>query len=65
VTIFQFSSNEKADEVEAFFANRTTPAFAMNLKQSIEQIRIKARWVQNIKQEESLPELVKQLASKG
>lgn len=60
-----FSSNEKADEVEAFFTNRTTPAFAMNLKQSIEQIRIKARWVQNIKQEESLPELVKQLASKG
>ncbi|KAF8011554.1 hypothetical protein BT93_J1990 [Corymbia citriodora subsp. variegata] len=60
-----FSSNEKADEVEAFFANRTTLAFAMNLKQSIEQVRIKARWVQNIKQEESLPELIKQLAIKG
>ncbi|GAV84937.1 Peptidase_M1 domain-containing protein/DUF3358 domain-containing protein [Cephalotus follicularis] len=36
------SSNEKADEVEAFFESRTKPTFAMNLKQSIEQIRIKA-----------------------
>ncbi|CAK7356897.1 unnamed protein product [Dovyalis caffra] len=41
-------SNEKADEVEEFFATRATPGIAMNLKQSIEQVRIKARWVQNM-----------------
>ncbi|GMQ08224.1 hypothetical protein CsSME_00052052 [Camellia sinensis var. sinensis] len=57
-----FSSHEKADEVEAFFASRDITAFARILKQSIEQIRIKARWVENIKQEESLEELVRELA---
>ncbi|KAL6996293.1 hypothetical protein U1Q18_006426 [Sarracenia purpurea var. burkii] len=58
-----FSSDEMADEVEVFFASHETASFAMNLKQSIEQVRIKARWVKNIKQEESLEELVKGLAS--
>ncbi|XAR49909.1 Membrane alanyl aminopeptidase, partial [Bertholletia excelsa] len=57
-----FSSHEKADEAEAFFVSLETTSVAMNLKQSIEQIRIKARWVQNIKQEESLAELVRELA---
>lgn len=58
-------SHEKADEVEAFFTDRTNPLFAINLKQSIEQIRIKARLVKKIKQEESLEELVKELACEG
>lgn len=49
--------------MEAFFADRTNPSFAMNLKQSIEQIRTKARMVEKIMQEESLEELVKELAS--
>ncbi|KAK2965607.1 hypothetical protein RJ640_008448 [Escallonia rubra] len=57
-----FCSHEKADEVEAFFASRMHPSFAMNLRQSIEKVRIKARWVDNIKQEESLKDLVKGLA---
>ncbi|WOG89386.1 hypothetical protein DCAR_0208624 [Daucus carota subsp. sativus] len=57
-----FCSHTKADEVEAFFADRINPSFAMNLKQSIEQIRIKARLVEKMKQEESLKELVKELA---
>ncbi|KAH7865367.1 hypothetical protein Vadar_005683 [Vaccinium darrowii] len=60
-----FSSHEKADEVEAFFATRETASFAMNLKQSIEQVRIKARWIESIKQEESLEELVRGLACIG
>lgn len=59
-----FCSNEKADEVEEFFASRVHPSIAMTLKQSIEQVRIKARWVQSIRQEQSLQELVKQLAGK-
>lgn len=60
-----FSSHENADEVEAFFASRDTASFAMNLKQSIEQVRIKARWVESIKQEESLEELVRGLTCIG
>ena len=54
-----------ADEVEAFFASRASPEITMNLKQSIEQVRIKARWIEHIKQEESLKELVKELTSRG
>nr|XP_011467403.1 PREDICTED: aminopeptidase M1-like [Fragaria vesca subsp. vesca] len=59
-----FCSNEKAAEVEEFFASRVHPSFAMTLKQSIEQVRIKARWVQGLRQEQSIQELVKQLAGK-
>ncbi|XP_050285452.1 aminopeptidase M1-like isoform X1 [Quercus robur] len=59
-----FCSNEKAEEIEEFFVSRVHPSFTRNLKQSIEEIRLKARWVENIRQEQSLPELVKQLALK-
>jgi puromycin-sensitive aminopeptidase len=62
--IWQFCSDEKADEIEAFFASRMHPSFTRNLKQSIEQIRLKARWVENIRQEQSLQDLIKQLAHK-
>ncbi|KAK0596762.1 hypothetical protein LWI29_018734 [Acer saccharum] len=58
------SSNEKAEEVEAFFGSNVNPAFDKILKQSIERIRIKARWIQSIKQEQSLPDLVNQLLHK-
>lgn len=60
--ITPFCSNEKADEVTEFFAARATPGIATNLKQSIEQVRIKARWVQSIKQESSLEEVISRLA---
>ncbi|EEF41033.1 hypothetical protein RCOM_0654740 [Ricinus communis] len=49
----KFCSNEKADAVEGFSAIRQDPSIAMNLKQSIENVRIKARWVQSVKQENS------------
>jgi hypothetical protein len=64
VVVWQFCSNEKADEIEEFFASRMHPAFGMNLKRSIEQVRIKARWVENIKREQSLQDLLKRLARK-
>ncbi|KAK9228803.1 hypothetical protein WN944_021759 [Citrus x changshan-huyou] len=60
-----FSSNEKADEIEAFFASHVQTGVDKVLKQSIEKIRIKARWMESIKQEQSLPDLIKQLAHKG
>ncbi|XP_065866554.1 aminopeptidase M1-like, partial [Euphorbia lathyris] len=62
--ISSMCSNEKADEVEEFFGSRVSPAIAMNLKQSIEKVRIKARWILSIKQETSLQELLKKLACK-
>ncbi|KAI7735793.1 hypothetical protein M8C21_000555, partial [Ambrosia artemisiifolia] len=57
-----FSSHEMAEEVEEFFSSRVTPSFARILKQSIEKIRIKARWIEKIRQEESLiPKLTRGL----
>ncbi|KAK9131306.1 hypothetical protein Sjap_011793 [Stephania japonica] len=57
-----FSSEEMAEEVEAFFETRISPSIARTLKQKIEQIRIKARWIKNIKKESDLEELVDKLA---
>ncbi|KAI3766424.1 hypothetical protein L2E82_16481 [Cichorium intybus] len=60
--ITPFSSNEMAEEVEVFFGSRVTPSFSRNLKQSIEQIRIKARWIEKVRKEESLiPKLARGL----
>ncbi|KAL2493256.1 Aminopeptidase M1 [Abeliophyllum distichum] len=60
-----FCSNEMADEIEEFFTTHPVQSIAMNLKQSLELIRIKARWIEYIKQEkESIIEVVKGLASK-
>ncbi|KAK9066171.1 hypothetical protein SSX86_013492 [Deinandra increscens subsp. villosa] len=57
-----FSSQEMAEEVEMFFSSRVTPSFVRILKQSIEQIRIKTRWIEKIRQEESLiPKLTRGL----
>ncbi|KAK9282412.1 hypothetical protein L1049_005329 [Liquidambar formosana] len=62
-----FCSDEKADEIEEFFKSRVNRSIAMTLKQSVEQVRIKARWVHNIKHEhdQSLEELVRGLACRG
>ncbi|XP_031255809.1 aminopeptidase M1-like [Pistacia vera] len=60
-----FCSNEKADEFESFFRNHVNLGIEKILMQSIERVRIKARWIEGIKQEHSLPILLKQLAHKG
>ena len=60
---FQFCSHEMADEIEAFFAPRVDPSFAMNVNQSLEILRIKARWADYVKQDAVLGEVVSQLAS--
>lgn len=52
-----------ADEIEAFFATRMDPSFAMNVKQSMEIVRIQARWADYIKQDAVLGELVTRLAT--
>eukprot|EP00262_Sarcandra_glabra_P014364 TRINITY_DN419_c0_g1_i1.p1 TRINITY_DN419_c0_g1~~TRINITY_DN419_c0_g1_i1.p1 ORF type:complete len:866 (+),score=159.90 TRINITY_DN419_c0_g1_i1:322-2598(+) len=60
--VSQFCSDEKADEVEEFFASRVKPSIARTLKQSIERVRINAKWVNSIRNEESLGEVITELA---
>ncbi|KAK4412654.1 Aminopeptidase M1 [Sesamum alatum] len=57
-----FSSYEKAEEVEEFFASRMKPYIARTLKQSIERVHINAAWVKSIQSEKHLAEAVKELA---
>ncbi|XP_043718554.1 aminopeptidase M1 [Telopea speciosissima] len=59
-----FSSEDKANEIEEFFASRVKPSITRTLKQSVEQVHINAKWVQSVRSEESLEGLVKELASR-
>ncbi|XP_058750253.1 aminopeptidase M1-like [Vicia villosa] len=58
------NNNEDADDLEAFFGSRVNPSITLNLNLSIEKIRIKARWIESVKQEHSLPDLIKQLSQR-
>ncbi|KAK9101455.1 hypothetical protein Scep_024885 [Stephania cephalantha] len=58
-----FSSHEKAAEVEQFFANRSKASIERTLKQSLERVHINTNWVQSIRQEKSLAEVLKELVS--
>ncbi|KAL5698644.1 AP-1 complex subunit mu-1-like [Ranunculus cassubicifolius] len=57
-----FSSNEKAAEIEEFFATRAKPSVARTLKQSLERVHINANWVKSIQEEKHLADVVKELA---
>ena len=57
----QFTSEEKAAEVSEFFACRMKPSFQRALKQSLERVRISARWIESIRSEPSLGEAVQEL----
>ncbi|XP_020088799.1 aminopeptidase M1-like [Ananas comosus] len=57
-----FSSDEKGDEIENFFATRSKPSISRTLKQSIERVRVNAKWVKSIQSETSLGEVVEELA---
>ncbi|CAL9102193.1 unnamed protein product [Musa textilis] len=59
-----FNSDEKANEIEEFFASRTKPSIARTVKQSIERVRNNAKWVKSIRSEQSLGDIVKELANK-
>ncbi|KAG2578560.1 hypothetical protein PVAP13_6NG203300 [Panicum virgatum] len=56
-----FTSEEKAAEVSEFFACRMKPSFQRALKQSLERVRISARWIESIRSEPSLGEAVQEL----
>ncbi|GLT72770.1 hypothetical protein SLA2020_446740 [Shorea laevis] len=59
-----FTSFEKAREIEEFFASRTKPSMARNLKQSIERVYINANWVLSVQKEGPLVDTVKGLAQR-
>ncbi|TKW32831.1 hypothetical protein SEVIR_2G193100v4 [Setaria viridis] len=56
-----FSSNEKAAEFSSFFASRKKPEFQRTLKQSLESVRVNARWIQGIRSETRLAQTVQEL----
>ncbi|URE48053.1 Puromycin-sensitive [Musa troglodytarum] len=60
----KFNSDEKANEIEEFFASRTKPSIARTVKQSIERVRNNAKWVKSIRSEQALGDIVKELANK-
>ncbi|XP_048529969.1 aminopeptidase M1-C-like isoform X1 [Triticum urartu] len=60
----QFTSNEKAAEISKFFATRTKPGFERTLKQSLESVRISARWAEGIRSEPGLAQTVRELLAK-
>ena len=57
----QFASNEKAAEFSRFFATRKKPEFERTLKQSLENVRVNARWIQGIRSEPRLAQTVQEL----
>uniref|UniRef100_A0ACD5XRD6 Uncharacterized protein n=1 Tax=Avena sativa TaxID=4498 RepID=A0ACD5XRD6_AVESA len=59
-----FTSNAKASEISQFFATRTAPGFERTVKQSLENVRISARWVEGIKSEPGLAQTVRELLGK-
>lgn len=48
--------------MEEFFATRSKPSMARTLKQSIERVHINANWVESIKKEDHLTQLVAKLS---
>ena len=56
----QFASNEKAAEFSRFFATRKKPEFERTLKQSLENVRVNARWIQGIRSEPRLAQTVQE-----
>ncbi|KAG8056529.1 hypothetical protein GUJ93_ZPchr0002g23792 [Zizania palustris] len=59
-----FTSKEKEAEISQFFATRTKPGFERTLKQSLENVRINARWIECIRGEPGLAQTVHELINK-
>ncbi|GJN16377.1 hypothetical protein PR202_gb03360 [Eleusine coracana subsp. coracana] len=63
--ISPFTSEAKAAEVSEFFAGCIKPSFERALKQSLERVRISARWIESIRSEPSLGQTVHELLQSG
>ncbi|KAJ3708907.1 hypothetical protein LUZ61_012612 [Rhynchospora tenuis] len=60
-----FASYEKSKEIEEFFSNRLKPTFERALKQSLESVKTKAHWMEGVRSDESLAEVVSHLVDKA
>ncbi|KAJ4757351.1 aminopeptidase M1 [Rhynchospora pubera] len=60
-----FASYEKIREIEEFFKNRVKPTFERALKQSLETVKTKEHWIEGVRSDESLAEVVSYLAGKA
>lgn len=59
----QFASAEKAAQVKDFFVHRRLPPVnKMYLKDSIDQMLIRAKWVDEIQKERTLPSFINSLS---
>lgn len=61
-TTSQFSSEEKAKDIESFFAVHGNPAIERSVNQSIERVRINAQWVEQLRREQGLVDIIKELS---
>ncbi|XP_057851745.1 aminopeptidase M1 [Cryptomeria japonica] len=57
-----FTTEEKADEIQAYFSTRKIPSIERTVSQSIERLRINAQWVKNVRQEKGLEDILQELA---
>ena len=64
VTVSPLATDEKGDEAEEFFRSRTKASIARTVNQSIERVRINAKWVESTRGETNLGNVLKQLAHK-
>ncbi|XP_078150268.1 aminopeptidase M1-B-like isoform X1 [Carex rostrata] len=60
-----FASYEKSEEIEKFFASRMKPTFERALKQSLERVKINAHWIEGVRNDKSLSEVVSHLVQKA
>mgnify|MGYP007132918987 FL=1 len=61
----QFTSDEKASEIEAFFSVHGNPSVERTVKQSIERVRINAQWVKHVRLEEGFCNVIQELLAKN
>ncbi|XP_042432857.1 aminopeptidase M1-D-like [Zingiber officinale] len=60
-----FGTSEKETEILDFFANRSNPAISKALRQSFNEVMVKERWAQSVKNESTLGDTLKAIVGKG
>jgi hypothetical protein len=61
--VSQFSSDEKADEIQDFFDANAAPGIDRTVVQSVERVRITSEWVKHVQAEKGIVEKIKQLGA--
>ncbi|KAG6476954.1 hypothetical protein ZIOFF_066204 [Zingiber officinale] len=60
-----FGTSEKETEILDFFASRSNPAISKALRQSFNEVMVKERWAQSVKNESTLGDTLKAIVGKG